>query len=91
MMPARIVGSGMGANLLECRLGSGVPFFLLSAIFTGSTAPTTNISAGIEATAAPHRQAIAKYINQEASMPGNKTKSSCFLAFEIQFPLFLLS
>jgi hypothetical protein len=38
MMPTRIVGSGTGANLLECKLGSGVPFFLLSAIFAGSTA-----------------------------------------------------
>ena len=38
-MPTRIVGSGTGANLLECALGNGVPVFLLSAIFAGSTAP----------------------------------------------------
>ena len=36
----RMVGSGMGANLLECKLGSGLPLFLLSAILAGSTAPT---------------------------------------------------
>src|SRR4051812_42869651 len=48
MIPVRIVGSGTGANLLECRLGNGVPLFLLSAAFAGSTAPTLNINAGIE-------------------------------------------
>src|SRR5438045_8838397 len=49
MMPVRIVGSGTGANLLECRLGSGgAPGFLLSATFAGSTAPTLNMNAGIE-------------------------------------------
>jgi len=39
MVPTRIVGSGTGANLLECTLGSGVPVLLLSAILAGSTAP----------------------------------------------------
>src|SRR4030095_122936 len=48
MMPTRIVGSGTGANLLECTLGSGVPVFLLSAIFAGSTAPMKKSQAGIE-------------------------------------------
>jgi len=37
--PSLIVGSGTGANLLECKLGSGAPVFSLSAIFAGSTAP----------------------------------------------------
>jgi len=46
--PTRIVGSGTGANLLECRLGRGVPFFLLSAIFAGSTPPIQKSQAGIE-------------------------------------------
>src|SRR6266567_5654963 len=48
MMPTRIVGSGTGANLLEYRLGSGTPVFFDSATFAGSTAPTTNMSAGME-------------------------------------------
>jgi hypothetical protein len=48
MMPTRIVGSGTGANLLECKLGSAVPLFLLSAIFAGSTAPIQKSQAGIE-------------------------------------------
>ena len=49
MIPVRIVGSGTGANLLECRLGNGVaPGFLLSATFAGSTAPTLNMKAGTE-------------------------------------------
>ncbi len=49
IMPVRIVGSGTGANLLECRLGSGAaPGFRLSAYFAGSTAPTLNMQAGIE-------------------------------------------
>ena len=39
IIPTRIVGSGTGANLLECKLGRSMPFFLLSAIFAGSTAP----------------------------------------------------
>jgi hypothetical protein len=40
-MPVRIVGSGTGANLLECRVGSGAaPGFFDSANFAGSTAPT---------------------------------------------------
>src|SRR5947207_8419791 len=40
-IPVRIVGSGTGANLLECKLGSGdAPGFFDSAIFAGSTAPT---------------------------------------------------
>ena len=47
-MPVLIVGSGTGANLLECKLGKGVPLFLLSATFAGSTAPTLNMNAGIE-------------------------------------------
>jgi hypothetical protein len=46
--PVRIVGSGTGANLLECKLGRGAPVFLLSAAFAGSTAPTLNMNAGIE-------------------------------------------
>src|SRR5438128_11755065 len=45
----RIVGSGTGANLLECKLGSGdAPGFFDSAIFAGSTAPTWKSTAGIE-------------------------------------------
>jgi hypothetical protein len=48
MSPVRMVGSGTGANLLECKLGNGVPVFLLSAAFAGSTAPTLNMNAGIE-------------------------------------------
>src|SRR4029077_13833927 len=48
-MPVRIVGSGTGANLLECRVGSGaVPGFFDSANFAGSTAPTWKLTAGIE-------------------------------------------
>ena len=40
-IPVRIVGSGTGANLLECKLGSGdAPGFFDSAILVGSTAPT---------------------------------------------------
>ena len=40
-IPVRIVGSGTGANLLECKVGSGgAPGFFDSAIFAGSTAPT---------------------------------------------------
>ena len=40
-MPVRIVGSGTGANLLECKVGSGgAPGFFDSAIVAGSTAPT---------------------------------------------------
>jgi len=40
-IPVRIVGSGRGANLLECKLGSGdAPGFFDSAILVGSTAPT---------------------------------------------------
>ena len=39
--PVRIVGSGTGANLLECKLGSGgAPGFFEAAIFSGATAPT---------------------------------------------------
>ena len=39
--PVRIVGSGKGANLLECKLGNGAaPGFLEAAIFSGATAPT---------------------------------------------------
>ncbi len=39
--PVRMVGSGTGANLLECRVGSGAaPGFFDSANFAGSTAPT---------------------------------------------------
>lgn len=40
IIPVRIVGSGTGANLLECKLGRCVPVLLLSAIFSGATAPT---------------------------------------------------
>src|SRR5438128_6328853 len=48
-IPVRIVGSGTGANLLECKLGSGdAPGFFDSAIFAGSTAPTWKSTAGIE-------------------------------------------
>ncbi len=48
-MPVRIVGSGTGANLLECRLGSGAPpGFFDSAIFSGATAPTWKSTAGME-------------------------------------------
>jgi len=40
-IPVRIVGSGTGANLLECKLGRGdAPGFFESAILDGSTAPT---------------------------------------------------
>ena len=39
--PLRIVGSRSGANLLECKLGSGgAPGFFESAIFSGATTPT---------------------------------------------------
>lgn len=38
-MPVRMVGSGTGANLLECRLGNSFPPFLNWAIFSGATAP----------------------------------------------------
>src|SRR5437588_12958383 len=48
-VPVRIVGSGTGANLLECKLGGGdAPGFFDSAIFAGSTAPTWKSTAGIE-------------------------------------------
>src|SRR5438876_10903051 len=48
IIPVRMVGSGTGANLLECKLGNGVPLFFDSATFAGSTAPTTNMNAGRE-------------------------------------------
>ena len=48
IMPVRMVGSGTGANLLECRLGNSFPSFLYSAIFAGSTAPMWKSTAGIE-------------------------------------------
>ena len=35
IIPVRIVGSGTGANLLECRVGNSFPAFLNSAIFAG--------------------------------------------------------
>jgi len=39
--PVLIVGSGTGANLLECKLGNGgAPGFLEAAILSGATAPT---------------------------------------------------
>lgn len=41
IMPVRMVGSGTGANLLECRLGSGsAPGFFEAAILSGATPPT---------------------------------------------------
>ena len=43
MIPTRIVGSGTGANLLECRVGNSFPACLYSAIFAGSTAPIVKI------------------------------------------------
>src|SRR5437763_10299856 len=47
--PVRIVGSGTGANLLECRVGSGAaPGFFDSANFAGSTAPTCKLAVGME-------------------------------------------
>src|SRR5262249_2695340 len=39
MIPTLIVGSGTGANLLECSVGNSFPSFLNCAIFSGSTAP----------------------------------------------------
>src|SRR6266705_1683317 len=48
MIPVRIVGSGTGANLLECRVGNSFPACLYSAIFAGSTAPMWKLTAGIE-------------------------------------------
>ena len=42
--PVRIVGSGTGANLLECRVGNSFPVCLYSAIFAGSTAPNVKIN-----------------------------------------------
>src|SRR6266567_1720897 len=48
MIPTRIVGSGTGANLLECKLGNSFPSFLNCAIFSGSTAPMWKSTAGIE-------------------------------------------
>src|SRR5207247_10413239 len=48
-IPVRIVGSGTGANLLECKLGSReAPGFFDSAILAGSTAPTWKSTAGTE-------------------------------------------
>ena len=38
-MPVRMVGSGTGANLLECRPGNSFPSFLNWAMFSGATAP----------------------------------------------------
>ena len=35
IIPVRIVGSGTGANLLECRVGNSFPACLNSAIFAG--------------------------------------------------------
>ena len=46
--PVRMVGSGTGANLLECKLGSDCPVFLLSASFAGSTPPIQKLHAGTE-------------------------------------------
>src|SRR5512138_1636478 len=37
--PVLRVGSGTGANKLECKEGSGLPDCLLAATLTGSTAP----------------------------------------------------
>lgn len=49
MMPVLIVGSGTGANLLECRLGSGgASGFLEAVIFSVATAPTWKSIAGME-------------------------------------------
>ncbi len=44
--PVRIVGSGTGANSLECGPGSGVPFSFASFNFCGSTAPSQNMLMG---------------------------------------------
>jgi len=46
-MPVRSVGSGKGANRLECREGRGFPDFRLASTFAGSTAPSQNITDGI--------------------------------------------
>jgi len=48
MIPVRIVTSATGRNLLECNEGKGAaPVFYESAIFSGATAPTSNINAGM--------------------------------------------
>ncbi len=47
-IPVRIVGSGTGRNLLECNEGRLAPVFFASATFSGATAPTLNMKAGIE-------------------------------------------
>ena len=46
-MPVRSVGSGKGANRLECKEGRGFPDFRLASTFAGSTAPSQNITEGI--------------------------------------------
>src|SRR4026209_2262253 len=45
--PARMVGSGTGANNAECSDGTGFPVRLLSARTFASVAPSQNITAGI--------------------------------------------
>src|SRR5437879_13792422 len=47
MTPVLIVGSGSGANWLECSEGRDLPVFSLSASLSGFTAPSQNRQIGI--------------------------------------------
>src|SRR5438874_503179 len=78
-MPVRIVGSGIGANLLECKLGNGAaPCFLDSAIFCGSTAPTWKSTAGIECSG-------SKLYSEKSSPPMVGSEASTFCSPNVLF------
>jgi len=47
LTPVRSVDSGTGAKRAECNDGNGGPPSLLAFTFTGSTAPSENVTDGI--------------------------------------------
>src|SRR5207237_3676911 len=78
-IPVRIVGSGIGANLLECKLGNGVaPGFFDSAIFCGSTAPTWKSTAGTECSG-------NKLYSEKSSPPMVGSEASTFCSPSVFF------
>jgi hypothetical protein len=61
-----IVRSRSGAKLDECKDGSGVPFFIASSYFAGSTAPTRKRTDGTPA-ALPNSPKSSATISGRAS------------------------